>query len=112
MTLLWLKIFALQLIWFGGVGIYASSRYQTLFPVSLSKAIAWPTILFVCITATFLLSPLYHWLAAFFMTLTIIMLAWIGLVLASPHMPSKKTVLMSGSSLMFLVALIGRTHVG
>lgn len=109
--MLLVKLFALQLAWFGCLPIYLSAKQQVFLATPLSKQVAWGLFTLSSIVSTILLAKIYHPLTSAIFVLVIWMTTWILLALCGPMKPNVGKALLSGSLFALLIGVMGGPNV-
>lgn len=101
------SILAFELVWFGALAVYLASTHQVLLSKPLDKKYAAAFFVFTNAVALWLLADHYLLLSALFLNIVHIMLVWVCLALIAPYWRKLNGVLIAGSSVAFVFALMG-----
>ncbi|MCC2607461.1 hypothetical protein [Planctobacterium marinum] len=102
---------ALILCWLGILMVYLASERQAVLSRPLAKPLGWFLFSLSLPGAFLLLLNLHNWLAAVLILLVMIMLVWIALALIAPYFPQQRWLLIHGTVLTTITALIGGFYV-
>ena len=102
-----LEILGLQIAWWSAAAAYLASERQLLLQKPLPKPLGWAAFVLGAALCVAALTAVHDGLTAVVYWLCAVMVAWVLLVLAVPHVSRKPYTLLWGTALMLIAAVLG-----
>lgn len=102
-----LKIIGLQAAWWACVAAYLASERQLILPQSMDRKVGWSAFAVGALVSLALWSNAHDSLTAGVYWVAAVMVSWVLLVLAAPHLSSARRTLGWGAGLMLAAAVLG-----